>query len=326
MFDMNKVANNIKAARTKMNMTQMNLADEMGVSYQAVSNWERGNSMPDISKLPELCKILDISFEELVGERTTETDITEKLMKGKEAEVTLKEMARVGQLVEPDKIESKVNETIEKGGKIPFSVLVGLAPFMDKKTLGKMAEELADVDFGKLGAIAPFVPRKTMDSIIDRGIQNGNIDTNNIVQIAPFLSIGRIQKLAEYLIKQGQPEKLVSIAPFMGKEMFPSQLKDIDFDTNTKCENDGSCGGAETDDLDEDNVDLDDLDEDDVAELAFCAFEQGKSVDKYLDYMCEDDVAELACRALKSGKDIEVFLDYMDEDDIKEMLLQVVRK
>ena len=42
MFDMNKVANNIKAARTKMNMTQMNLADEMGVSYQAVSNWERG--------------------------------------------------------------------------------------------------------------------------------------------------------------------------------------------------------------------------------------------------------------------------------------------
>lgn len=70
MFDTDKVANNIKAARTKMNMTQMNLADEMGVSYQAVSNWERGNSMPDISKLPELCKILNISFEELVGERT----------------------------------------------------------------------------------------------------------------------------------------------------------------------------------------------------------------------------------------------------------------
>ena len=35
MFDTNKVANNIKTARTKLNMTQMNLADEMGVSYQA---------------------------------------------------------------------------------------------------------------------------------------------------------------------------------------------------------------------------------------------------------------------------------------------------
>lgn len=44
MFDTSKVANNIKAARTKINITQMNFADEMGVSYQAVSNWERGLS------------------------------------------------------------------------------------------------------------------------------------------------------------------------------------------------------------------------------------------------------------------------------------------
>lgn len=42
MFDTSKVANNIKVARTKMNMTQMNLADEMGVSYQAVSNFILG--------------------------------------------------------------------------------------------------------------------------------------------------------------------------------------------------------------------------------------------------------------------------------------------
>lgn len=45
MFDTMKMANNIKNARTKLNMTQMNLADEMGVSYQAVSNWERGDSL-----------------------------------------------------------------------------------------------------------------------------------------------------------------------------------------------------------------------------------------------------------------------------------------
>jgi DNA-binding transcriptional regulator YiaG len=45
-----KIAN----MRKEKNITQMELADAMGVSYQAVSNWERGNSMPDISKLPEL--------------------------------------------------------------------------------------------------------------------------------------------------------------------------------------------------------------------------------------------------------------------------------
>lgn len=36
MFDTKKVAKNVKNARTKMNMTQMNLADEMGVSYQVL--------------------------------------------------------------------------------------------------------------------------------------------------------------------------------------------------------------------------------------------------------------------------------------------------
>jgi transcriptional regulator with XRE-family HTH domain len=124
-------------------MTQMNLADEMGVSYQAVSNWERGNSMPDISKLPELCKILDLSFDELVGETTPETEITKRLMENEDAEVTLEEMAQVGQLVAPEKMEEKVNETIKTEGKIPFSVLVSMAPFVDRETLGKAAEEVA---------------------------------------------------------------------------------------------------------------------------------------------------------------------------------------
>ena len=57
MFDTMKIAAVIKQARIDRNMTQMNLADAMGVSYQAVSNWERGNSMPDIAKLEDLWKI-----------------------------------------------------------------------------------------------------------------------------------------------------------------------------------------------------------------------------------------------------------------------------
>ena len=44
MFDTMKIAAVIKQARIDRNMTQMQLADAMGVSYQAVSNWERGVS------------------------------------------------------------------------------------------------------------------------------------------------------------------------------------------------------------------------------------------------------------------------------------------
>ncbi len=67
MFDVKRVSNTIKTKRTEKNMTQGDLADKLFVSFQAVSNWERGNSMPDISKLEDLCNILEISVEELLG-------------------------------------------------------------------------------------------------------------------------------------------------------------------------------------------------------------------------------------------------------------------
>ena len=44
MFDMKQVGKQIADLRKENNMTQMELADKMGVSFQAVSNWERGIS------------------------------------------------------------------------------------------------------------------------------------------------------------------------------------------------------------------------------------------------------------------------------------------
>ena len=51
MFDMRKIGKRRAELRKSKNITQMALADMMGISFQAVSNWERGESMPDISKL-----------------------------------------------------------------------------------------------------------------------------------------------------------------------------------------------------------------------------------------------------------------------------------
>lgn len=336
MFDMNTVAKNIKNARTKKNMTQMNLADEIGVSYQAVSNWERGNSMPDISKLPELCNILDISFEELVGERNTQTEVAEKLMQDENADVTLEEMAQVGQLVKPDKIENKVNETIEKGGKISFSALVGLAPFMDRETLSKMAEKIAEVNLSKLCAIAPFVEKKTLDKIAEQCVKKGTGNVGNIAAIAPFLSKEGIQRIADYLKEQNRSKELVVIAPFMNKVSFPTSWSEIVFDENERYY-------GEDDEEDEEEVAkkratealeqgndiseyLDYMDEDDVAELALKALEMGKNTEVFLDYMDEDDVAELAFKAFETGKPVESYLDYMDEDAIKELLLKTLKR
>ena len=45
MFDTLIVASKIRNARKEKNMTQTDLADAMEVTYQAVSNWERGGSL-----------------------------------------------------------------------------------------------------------------------------------------------------------------------------------------------------------------------------------------------------------------------------------------
>ncbi len=56
----------IHSLRKKNYLTQGQLADLMGVSHQAVSNWERGESLPDVSLILSLAEILDTTAERLL--------------------------------------------------------------------------------------------------------------------------------------------------------------------------------------------------------------------------------------------------------------------
>ena len=53
--------------RHKRGITQDELAAHIGVSKGAVSKWETGSSLPDISLLPQLASYFDISIDELIG-------------------------------------------------------------------------------------------------------------------------------------------------------------------------------------------------------------------------------------------------------------------
>ena len=56
----------IAELRKQHGMTQLELAEKMGVTDKAVSKWERDLSCPDINSLPTLAEILDVSVEELM--------------------------------------------------------------------------------------------------------------------------------------------------------------------------------------------------------------------------------------------------------------------
>ena len=65
-----KIGKFIADCRKQVNLTQMQLAEKLGITDKAVSKWERGIAMPDTSIMLELCDILHISVNELLcGEK-----------------------------------------------------------------------------------------------------------------------------------------------------------------------------------------------------------------------------------------------------------------
>ena len=60
----------ISACRKEKGFTQMQLAEKLNITNRAVSKWETGKSMPDVSLMLDLCSILGITVNELLsGER-----------------------------------------------------------------------------------------------------------------------------------------------------------------------------------------------------------------------------------------------------------------
>jgi len=62
-----EIGKNIRAGRRKKDMTQEQLAELLNVSVSAVSQWECGKFLPDLTMIPALCSVLDISSDHLLG-------------------------------------------------------------------------------------------------------------------------------------------------------------------------------------------------------------------------------------------------------------------
>ena len=67
-MDQLKIGKFIAECRKQKNLTQMQLAEKLGITDKAISKWERGMAMPDSSIMLELCDILSISVNELLSE------------------------------------------------------------------------------------------------------------------------------------------------------------------------------------------------------------------------------------------------------------------
>lgn len=96
-MDTLKIGEFIKSQRTKLGMTQKELADKIGCTDKAISRWKTGKGMPDVSFLIPLSNELNVTLNELLsGERI----IPEELI-----------------------VSQEVSEIIEKGDEVMMSVM-----------------------------------------------------------------------------------------------------------------------------------------------------------------------------------------------------------
>ncbi len=78
----NKFADNFARLRKEKNLTQADVAEKLHVSPQAVSKWEKGDSMPDISLLPDMAALFGVSVDALLGVERETVEVVDPPKKG----------------------------------------------------------------------------------------------------------------------------------------------------------------------------------------------------------------------------------------------------
>ena len=136
------IGNRISKFRKAKGLTQEALANLMGVSSQAVSKWETDASCPDISALPQLCRILGITVDELLTGKTNEVKL-----------LPAEERKSLDQLTLRIKVDSVAGDKVRVN--LPMSLVkVGLEMGVDMSGNISGAESLKNVDLNKILELA----------------------------------------------------------------------------------------------------------------------------------------------------------------------------
>ncbi len=93
-MDQERIGIFIQEQRKAHGLTQQELADRVGVTNKAVSKWEKGRSMPDVSLFEPICEVLEISVSELLAGKKIEAADQQQA-----AEELLKEEISKGKLI-----------------------------------------------------------------------------------------------------------------------------------------------------------------------------------------------------------------------------------
>lgn len=126
-----KIGKFIASKRKEQGLTQLQLSEKLGITDRAVSKWETGKSLPDASLMPELCKSLKITINDLLcGEVVSVENYNEK------AEKALLEMVKKEEM--QNKKLMMYENVIGFGSTLSFLIQVLVAVFFVKNTTAQI--------------------------------------------------------------------------------------------------------------------------------------------------------------------------------------------
>ena len=131
-MDQVKIGKFIADCRKKANLTQMQLAEKLGITDRAISKWETGKSLPDSSAMLELCAILGITVNDLLSGEVVTMDNYNK-----ELENNLLEMVK--QKEEADKRLLSLEMFIGITATVVLFALIFLAAFLEMEAWLKVS-------------------------------------------------------------------------------------------------------------------------------------------------------------------------------------------
>lgn len=174
MFSITETGKKIQMLRKEANLTQMELANRLGISFQAVSNWERGVSMPDISNLGQLAEILSATVDELIGDKTA-ADI----INGKQCgtDMSVEEFNAVSPLLLPEKNRELLDRITATGDGDTSSVNIASCAYSEEEFSDAMKSAYEKGKTGKLHILAGctdrYADKDVVDEIICDAAKNG---------------------------------------------------------------------------------------------------------------------------------------------------------
>ncbi len=304
MFAMKEVGKRITEGRRAKGMTQMALADALGISYQAVSSWENGRTMPDISKLPEISEILGISVDEILGKEAPAVQAA--LTNDTETVLTPEDIAEAAPILPDERVEEMVEKQMESDAvELDYDAVEPLLNYLDEDTCGKIFHRLYENgEYAKMAKMLDYVEEDAVDEVFLGMVADGKEEARKLLD---HVSDDAANKAFQSCVRNERWEMAKRMVDYVDEDVIGAEMLSL----------------AQAGKLDQLPL-FDYPNEDDIAKIAWEAYQKDgvPAVKPMLDYISEDDIEKIAMDAAKRHgiPAITPLLDYLDEDFLKETI------